>query len=211
MLREAEWCRNRVVPKIEEYVENGYISIALGPIILPALYFVGPKLSEEIVKSPEIQNLFKLTSTCARLLNDIQTFKVYSFKNDTPILFFMHSDHKCTSNYMCPYILQRESEAGKLNAVTLNLAHNGRFNTEEDVVKELKGTICLARKELLRLVLTEKGSIVPRECKELFWKVSKMAHLFYMEDDGFTSLELTDAVNAVVYKPVDLAASQASS
>lgn len=76
MMREAEWFRNKELPKTEEYMENAYISMALGPIVLPALYFVGPKLSAEIVKSPEIQNLFKIMSTCGRLLNDIRTFKV---------------------------------------------------------------------------------------------------------------------------------------
>lgn len=109
-------------------------------------------------------------------------------------------------------LLQRESDEGKLNAVTLHLAHHAEFSTEEDVVKELRKTISLAKKELLRLVLTEKGSKVPRECKELFWKMSKVLHLFYMDTDGFTSPhEMKDAVNAVLYKPVDLAALQASS
>ncbi|CAI9087983.1 OLC1v1022202C1 [Oldenlandia corymbosa var. corymbosa] len=75
MLRESEWARKGSRPTINEYMENGYVSFALGPIILPALYFVGPKLSEEIAKGPEMHVLYKLVSTCGRLLNDIRGFE----------------------------------------------------------------------------------------------------------------------------------------
>ncbi|CAB4276941.1 unnamed protein product [Prunus armeniaca] len=50
-LKEAEWLRNKSVPTMEEYMTNGYISIGIGPIVLPALYFVGHELSEEVVGS----------------------------------------------------------------------------------------------------------------------------------------------------------------
>jgi hypothetical protein len=76
MLKEAEWLRDKSVPTMDEYMTNGCISFGLGPIVLSALYFVGPKLSEEVVRAPEIYHLFELMSTCARLLNDIQSFKV---------------------------------------------------------------------------------------------------------------------------------------
>ncbi|CAN1220950.1 Ent-kaurene synthase 5, chloroplastic [Linum grandiflorum] len=55
---------------------DGYVSFALGPIVLPALYLVGPKLSEEMVSSPEYKNVFQTMSTCGRLLNDLRGFKV---------------------------------------------------------------------------------------------------------------------------------------
>ncbi|KAK6930393.1 Terpene synthase, metal-binding domain [Dillenia turbinata] len=75
MGKEAEWVRDKVVPPMDEYMENGYVSLALGPIVLPTLYLVGPRLSEEIVASPEYHRLYKLMSTCGRLLNDIQTYE----------------------------------------------------------------------------------------------------------------------------------------
>ncbi|VVA26959.1 PREDICTED: ent-kaur-16-ene synthase [Prunus dulcis] len=74
-LKEAEWLRNKSVPTMEEYMTNGYISIGIGPIVLPALYFVGHDLSEEVVGSSELHELYSLMSTCGRLLNDIQGFK----------------------------------------------------------------------------------------------------------------------------------------
>ncbi|CAB4276940.1 unnamed protein product [Prunus armeniaca] len=74
-LKEAEWLRNKSVPTMEEYMTNGYITIGIGPIVLPALYFVGHELSEEVVGSSELHELYGLMSTCGRLLNDIQGFK----------------------------------------------------------------------------------------------------------------------------------------
>lgn len=76
MYLEAQWLRNKSVPSVDEYMRNAYVSFALGPIVFPAIYFVGAKLSEEIVRSPEFNNLYKLVSTCGRLLNDFQGFKV---------------------------------------------------------------------------------------------------------------------------------------
>uniref|UniRef100_A0A2N9J246 ent-kaurene synthase n=1 Tax=Fagus sylvatica TaxID=28930 RepID=A0A2N9J246_FAGSY len=173
MLKEAEWLRDKSVPSMDEYMTNGYVSFALGPIVLPALYFAGPKISEEIVGTPEIHYLYELMSSCGRLLNDIRSFK-------------------------------RESEEGKLNAVSLCIIHGGGVFTEEEAIKELKSIIGSKRRELLKLVLQEKGSVVPRACKDFFWKMIKVLHLFYMKDDGFTSNEMINAVNAVIEEPIVL-------
>lgn len=110
MFREAEWLRTKTVPTIDDYMENAYVSFALGPIVLPALYLVGPKLSDEDTENHELNNLFKLMSTCGRLLNDIHTFK-------------------------------RESEEGKLNAITLRIAHRNGVITAEDATEEFKGIV----------------------------------------------------------------------
>ncbi|KAE8124499.1 hypothetical protein FH972_019378 [Carpinus fangiana] len=173
MLKEAEWLRDKSVPTMDEYMTNGYISFALGPIVLPALYFVGPKLSEEVVRAPEIHHLFELMSTCGRLLNDIQSFK-------------------------------RESDEGKLNAVSLCIIHGDGINIEEEVIKEMKNFIASKRRELLKLVLQEKGSVVPRACKDLFWNMIRVLHTFYRKDDGFTSDEMINAANAIIEEPIVL-------
>ncbi|XP_057980631.1 ent-kaurene synthase TSP4, chloroplastic isoform X2 [Malania oleifera] len=174
MFQEAEWARNNWTPSVDEYMTNAYVSFALGPIVLPALYFVGPMLSEDAVRSLEYHNLFKLMSTCGRLLNDIQTAK-------------------------------REVEEGKqLNAVLLWLTHRAGDITEEETVKEIRAIIDSTRRELLRLVLQNKGSVVPHACKDLFWKMCKVVHYFYTKDDGFTSHELTSVVKAVIHEPIVL-------
>ncbi|KAK6930394.1 Terpene synthase, metal-binding domain [Dillenia turbinata] len=169
MGKEAEWGRDKVVPTMDEYMENGFDSFALGPIVLPTLYLVGPKLSEEIVASPEYHGLYKLMSTCGRLLNDIQTY-------------------------------EREAKEGKLNAVPLHITHHGGIITEEDSIKELREIIGENRKKLLRMILETRDSGVPRACKDLFWDMSQVLHLFYSNGDGFSSP--TELVTAI-YMPID--------
>lgn len=78
MLRESQWLRTNTVPTIDEYMQNAYISFALGPIVLPALYLVGPKLSDDDAENHELHCLYEVMSTCGRLLNDIHSFKVYN-------------------------------------------------------------------------------------------------------------------------------------
>ncbi|RLM73502.1 ent-kaurene synthase like-2 [Panicum miliaceum] len=75
MMTEVEWRINKYVPTTEKHIRNGALTFALGPIVLPALYFVGPKIPESAVKEPEYNELFRLMSTCGRLLNDVQTYE----------------------------------------------------------------------------------------------------------------------------------------
>ncbi|GAV70224.1 Terpene_synth domain-containing protein/Terpene_synth_C domain-containing protein [Cephalotus follicularis] len=173
MLKEAEWLRSKSVPTRDEYMENAYESFALGPIVLPAVYLVGPKLSDEVVRNSEFHKLYKLMGTVGRLLNDIRSYK-------------------------------RESAEGKLNAVSLHMIHGMDGITEEEAIEKLKALIDSRRRELLRLVLREKDSIIPRVCKDLFWKMIRVLHLFYMKDDGFTSDDMINVVNAVIHDPIVL-------
>ncbi|KZV38671.1 ent-kaur-16-ene synthase, chloroplastic [Dorcoceras hygrometricum] len=173
MLKETEWSMDNYKPSISEYMNNAYISFALGPIVLPALYLVGPKLSEEMVHHSEYHNLFKLMSTCGRLLNDIHSY-------------------------------ERESKEGKINALSLYMYGSGRNITREDSTAEMKRLIDNSRRELLRLVLERKGGVLPRSCKNLFWHMSTVLHLFYIKDDGFTSQDLIKVVNSIIHEPIIL-------
>lgn len=66
------------------------------------------------------------------------------------------------------------------------------------VKREMRKKVEIHRIELLRLMLQKKGSVVPKVCKDLFWKTSKIFHHFFMTNDGFTSTEtMLNAVNAV--------------
>lgn len=99
-------------------------------------------------------------------------------------------------------VLQRESKQGKLNAVSLHMINSDI--TEEEAMQKLRSLIDSNRRELLRLVLQEKGSIIPRAVKDLFWKMSKVLHLFYMKNDGFTSQDMFNFVNDVIQEPVSV-------
>ncbi|KAG6509348.1 hypothetical protein ZIOFF_027333 [Zingiber officinale] len=50
MMQEADWLLTKKVPSLDEYMKNEFVSFALGPTILLALYFVGPELRESAVK-----------------------------------------------------------------------------------------------------------------------------------------------------------------
>jgi len=173
MMTEAEWQRSQYVPTMDEYMANGVVSFALGPIVLPALYCVGEKLLGSAVKNQEYSELFRLMSTCGRLLNDSQGF-------------------------------EREGSEGKLNSVSLLVLHSGGSLSVEAAKEAIQKSIVSSRRDLLRLVLKE-GTVVPRACKELFWKMCKILHLFYFRTDGFSSpKEMASAVNAVINEPLKL-------
>ncbi|XP_050214572.1 ent-kaurene synthase TSP4, chloroplastic [Mercurialis annua] len=171
MLTETLWTKSNSTPTLDEYMSNAYVSFALGPIVLPALFFVGPKLSEEDVSSHELHHLYKTMSTCGRLLNDWRGF-------------------------------ERESKEGKLNAVSLQMIYGNGVVTEEEATGKIKGLIKSQRSELLRLVTQDKDSNIPRPCKDLFWKMIKVLHMFYLKDDGFTSDQMISTVNAVIADPI---------
>ncbi|PUZ48859.1 hypothetical protein GQ55_7G279600 [Panicum hallii var. hallii] len=179
MMMEAEWQRSQHVPTVEEYMTNAVVSFALGPIVLPALYFVGQELLEHAVKDQEYDKLFRLMSTCGRLLNDSKGF-------------------------------EREGSEGKLNSISLLVLHSGNSMSTEAAKKVIQKSIDTSRRDLLRLVL-RKESVVPRPCKDLFWKMCKILHLFYFQTDGFSSpKEMVGAVHAVINEPLKIQMGDAS-
>lgn len=99
-------------------------------------------------------------------------------------------------------ISQRESSAGKPNALSLRLIQGGVGITEAVAIAEMKNLIENQRRELLRLVLRKEGSVVPRACKDLFWNMSKVLHQFYIKDDGFTSEEMIQLVKSIIFEPL---------
>ncbi|GKV29498.1 hypothetical protein SLEP1_g38424 [Rubroshorea leprosula] len=49
MLLEAMWLRNNSAPTLDVYMATAHKTLVLGPVVLPILYFLGHKLSEETV------------------------------------------------------------------------------------------------------------------------------------------------------------------
>ncbi|KAM3390515.1 hypothetical protein ACQJBY_012235 [Aegilops geniculata] len=106
---------------------------------------------------------------------------------------------------------EREDSQGKVNSVSLLILQSGGSMSTETAKKVIQESIASCRRELLRLVLRE-DSVVPRPCKELFWKMCKINELFYSQTDGYSSpTEMVGAVNAVIYEPLKLQISNPSS
>ncbi|XP_025821842.1 ent-kaur-16-ene synthase, chloroplastic-like [Panicum hallii] len=123
------------------------------------------------------EDLLRHTSICARLLNDLQTY-------------------------------EKERDQGYVNSVPLYALRHGGLTSSasiEAAKREIRRDIVACRRELLRLVLRE-GRAIPRPCRELFWNMCKVAHLFYLQGDGFLSLkELMAAASATVREPLQVA------
>lgn len=98
--------------------------------------------------------------------------------------------------------MQREFKEGKLNALALHISHGDSDIVKEDVVKEMKTLVNNQRREMMKLVLEAKGSIVPRACKDAFWNMCNVLNFFYAKDDGFTGNAILDIVKEVIYEPV---------
>ncbi|XP_050232914.1 ent-kaurene synthase-like 2 [Mercurialis annua] len=75
MMKEAAWAGENAIPSLDEYMENAYISFALGPICHITTYFLGITLPEEIMLGPQVHKLFKHVSLVGRLFNDLRSFK----------------------------------------------------------------------------------------------------------------------------------------
>jgi ent-kaurene synthase len=101
-------------------------------------------------------------------------------------------------------MLQREGSEGKLNSISVLVLQSGGSMSVEEAKEEVQKTIVTSRRDLLRLVL-KKDTVVPKSCKELFWKMCKILHMFYFQTDGFSSpKEMASAVNAVIFEPLKL-------
>ncbi|CAI0557647.1 unnamed protein product [Linum tenue] len=75
MLQEAEWCRTSTIPTLEEYMATSSITLGVAAFLLPAIYSAGHKLEDDVVRGPQYQRLFLLTTTIGRLLNDVRGFE----------------------------------------------------------------------------------------------------------------------------------------
>ncbi|KAJ7542459.1 hypothetical protein O6H91_10G107700 [Diphasiastrum complanatum] len=74
-LTEAEWKEGGFDPSIEDYMKVATCSIALEPIVLSSMLFLGEKLTEDLLDTQEFSNLMNLVNIIGRLLNDIRSYK----------------------------------------------------------------------------------------------------------------------------------------
>ncbi|KAK4388989.1 Cis-abienol synthase, chloroplastic [Sesamum angolense] len=190
-MREMDSRSDETPPSVDEYLSFAWLSISCRSCILTSIHFLGINLSEDMVMSPEFTSLCMHVSFVARLLNDLQTFKVR---------FLLNSSRESAS---------KKEEERKLNSVILmQAAHkDGGGISEEDAIWEIKKIVEFNRRKLLQMVYQRNGSIVPRECKDIFWKTSKIAYYLYSSGDEFTSpQEMMEDMKSLIYKPLELPA-----
>ncbi|CAL4926066.1 unnamed protein product [Urochloa decumbens] len=174
---EQEWTREMHVPTVEEYMSVAEVSIALGAIVAPSLYLVGPQLSEAMIRSSEYKDLLRHMRTSVRFLNDLGTYK-------------KEMRQGCINSVL----LKARADDLSMSPASIEAA-----------TTDICGAIADSRRELLRLVLRD-GVPIPRPCRDIFWNTYKIGQRFYSQGDGFSMpQELVAAVNAVVHEPLDKA------
>ncbi|XP_075107768.1 cis-abienol synthase, chloroplastic-like [Nicotiana tabacum] len=180
MMREVEWWREEKTPSVEEYLSIACVTIAVKAILFTTQYVLGPKLSEEVIKSAELGEICKCTTMVCRLLNDTQTYK--------------KEKEERSSNIVNILVTQSEGTVSEEEAV-------------EEVKEMLEKN---RRKLLRMVLHKKESSQLPQVCKDLFWNTSKVAHILYSNGNEFRSPEgLKSNINALFYKPVDLSPTQA--
>lgn len=75
-LKEAKWIHKKITPSLEEYLEDGWISIGCPIVLVHALYFVGLNLTQESLDHMEhAQSLIYHSSLLLRLIDDLALSK----------------------------------------------------------------------------------------------------------------------------------------
>ncbi|CAA6653719.1 unnamed protein product [Spirodela intermedia] len=83
-----------------------------------------------------------------------------------------------------------------------------KLNNVSLLVFEGGGSLSMdgAKEELRSLVERNREDIVPRACKDILWNMSGTLHLFYLDNDEFSSptIQITGAMNSLIHDPIEL-------
>nr|AOG18230.1 diterpene synthase [Taiwania cryptomerioides] len=95
---------------------------------------------------------------------------------------------------------KREIKEGKLNTQSLFMREYPETSVE-NASEWIRQTINESTVELLRKLV--QPTILPRDCKQMYWATLKLIQLFYLKTDAFTSpTEMLENINAVLFDRV---------
>lgn len=102
-------------------------------------------------------------------------------------------------------VLQREKKEKKPNSVSLQqAAHKGAIS-EEEAISNIEKMVEYNRRKLLQMILQTKGSLVPKQCKDVFWNTCKIAYYLYSHADEFTSpQQMIEDMKLLIHEPLNL-------
>nr|WJZ49125.1 hypothetical protein [Scutellaria barbata] len=99
---------------------------------------------------------------------------------------------------------KREKEENILNGVSVQTA--GGISEEEAILK-VEQIVEYNTRKVVKMVCQREGSIIPRECKQLFWKTCKLGYFVYPPDGGdeySSPKEIAKEMNALIWEPIHL-------
>ncbi|KAL8191604.1 hypothetical protein R6Q57_028335 [Mikania cordata] len=92
-LKEAQWYHKGYKPTLEEYIENGYVSITHPVMLTHISFFTSVNSAQEILQSWEkTHNIIRYSGIILRLADDLATYTDEMEKGDTPksVQCYMH-------------------------------------------------------------------------------------------------------------------------
>ncbi|KAL2489905.1 Ent-kaur-16-ene synthase [Forsythia ovata] len=128
----------------------------------------------------------------------------------------MISSEECTSlcwhvSLICRLLndiqtYKKESAENSPNIVSMQVAQNQGSIAKDEIVAKIQDMAEESRRKLLQIVFRKQGSLVPKECKNLFWGTGKIGHYLYCQGgDEFTSPdEMIKDMKAVIYEQLNL-------
>nr|UPQ49770.1 ent-copalyl diphosphate synthase [Phaeoceros carolinianus] len=171
-LLELEWTEADTVPQWPEYIRNAESAIGLERVMLPAMFFVGDELSDEVLGGDEFKALTQNVNAVGRLLQDIHAHKQGE-----------------------PTVAQRG------NSVAIHI-RNHPEKTEEEVVEYLRNTIDANMQELTYATTTSQRSNGSHAYKKLFFHMARLMHFFYRDDAGFTPIPPMEHAKRLLFTPL---------
>lgn len=76
LFKEAEWRHSQYIPPLEEYLENGAISIAPTTCFLTSMFLMGEPIKDNVMQKVGLRSrCMYLVGLISRLANDIATFR----------------------------------------------------------------------------------------------------------------------------------------
>ncbi|CAL1402135.1 unnamed protein product [Linum trigynum] len=168
MFKEAEWSRTNTVPAFDEYITNATLTIGLGPFLVPALYLVGHRLSEDAVKGTQFCRLFNVTALGCRLFNDIRGFEREAEQGKVNAVSLQSIDQNNNAEQV---IKQTEIWIKNLNREVLRMSMDEKDYGVPDAVRDVfwkfvKGLYLFYAKEDLYFNSTKLIKVVESIIKE---------------------------------------------
>nr|WBW04466.1 terpene synthase [Ficus esquiroliana] len=82
---EAKWYYSGYIPTLQEYIENGWISIAIAVLLVHVCFSVTNPITEEAIEClMEYPNIVRHSSTIVRLVDDLGTSSIELQRGDVP-------------------------------------------------------------------------------------------------------------------------------
>lgn len=98
-------------------------------------------------------------------------------------------------------MFQKELAQGKVNSLSLRMLYDAADSTKEAVIQEMMDIVEGKGIELLDLVL-QRDTVIPYAVKQVFWKMSKVLHIFYLGVDRMVGEEFLTHVDSMLHHPV---------